>query len=191
MMVYNKADKVKEYFLPKILERSYIDSLVVSALQPQDMRRLRGGDLCLFREGHDGARSGRALSGRLVAVSNLRVFQGLEKRNTSRKVPVFTIRIDLATTANWLKLTEKAATQLAPRGHALKITLQKAPWAEPEAPSPFHRGSRDAGAWPASRSRERGENSRPRFGEPTFLSPRSAIASTKISFRPRTGSSAS
>lgn len=41
LLVFNKADLVKEIFLPKILERKYIDSLVVSSLNPEDMKRLR------------------------------------------------------------------------------------------------------------------------------------------------------
>ncbi len=40
-LVFNKADLVSEVFLPKIIERSYIDSAVVSAHRPQDMKRLR------------------------------------------------------------------------------------------------------------------------------------------------------
>lgn len=41
LLVFNKADLVKEFYLPKLLERSYIDSLVVSAVRPDDMTRLR------------------------------------------------------------------------------------------------------------------------------------------------------
>jgi GTPase len=41
MLVFNKADLVKEVFLPRILERSYINSAVVSAFRPADMKRLR------------------------------------------------------------------------------------------------------------------------------------------------------
>jgi GTPase len=40
-LVFNKADLLKEPFLPKILKRKYIDSLVVSSFNPEDMRRLR------------------------------------------------------------------------------------------------------------------------------------------------------
>jgi len=40
-LVFNKADCLEGVFLPKILARRYIDSLVVSALSPDDMRRLR------------------------------------------------------------------------------------------------------------------------------------------------------
>jgi GTP-binding protein HflX len=40
-LVFNKADLLKEPFLPKILTRKYIDSLVVSSFNPHDMRRLR------------------------------------------------------------------------------------------------------------------------------------------------------
>ena len=41
LLVFNKADLVKEFFLPKLLERSYIDSVVVSSFRPDDMVRLR------------------------------------------------------------------------------------------------------------------------------------------------------
>jgi GTPase len=41
VMAFNKADLVKEVFLPKLLERRYIDGLVVSAHNPADMKRLR------------------------------------------------------------------------------------------------------------------------------------------------------
>jgi GTPase len=41
LLVFNKADLVKEYFLPKILERSYIGSVVVSSFRPADMIRTR------------------------------------------------------------------------------------------------------------------------------------------------------
>lgn len=40
-LVFNKADLVKEFYLPKLLERRYTDSLVVSAHRPEDMKRLR------------------------------------------------------------------------------------------------------------------------------------------------------
>lgn len=41
MLIFNKADLLEEVFLPKILERKYIDSLVVSSFNPEDMVRLR------------------------------------------------------------------------------------------------------------------------------------------------------
>lgn len=43
MLIFNKADLLKEVYLPKILERRYIDSLVVSAFKAEDMKRLRDG----------------------------------------------------------------------------------------------------------------------------------------------------
>lgn len=42
LLVFNKADLVKEVLLPKLLERSYIGSVVVSSFRPADMVRLRG-----------------------------------------------------------------------------------------------------------------------------------------------------
>ncbi len=41
MLVFNKSDLVKEFYLPRLLERSHVDSLVVSANKPEDMKRLR------------------------------------------------------------------------------------------------------------------------------------------------------
>ncbi|MBI4405287.1 MAG: GTPase HflX [Deltaproteobacteria bacterium] len=41
ILVFNKADLVKEFFLPKLLERRYVDSQVVSAYRSEDMKRLR------------------------------------------------------------------------------------------------------------------------------------------------------
>jgi GTP-binding protein HflX len=40
-LVFNKSDLVRDFFLPKIVERRYIDAVVVSALKSDDMRRLR------------------------------------------------------------------------------------------------------------------------------------------------------
>ena len=40
-LVFNKSDLVTNVLLPKIVERKYIDSLVVSAFEPNDMVRLR------------------------------------------------------------------------------------------------------------------------------------------------------
>ncbi|MBI1861786.1 MAG: GTPase HflX [Deltaproteobacteria bacterium] len=40
-LVFNKADRVKDVLLPKIVERKYIDSLAVSAYSPADMQKLR------------------------------------------------------------------------------------------------------------------------------------------------------
>jgi GTPase len=41
LLVFNKADLVEEIFLPKLLERSHIGSVVVSAFKPSDMIRTR------------------------------------------------------------------------------------------------------------------------------------------------------
>ena len=106
MLVFNKADKVKEYFLPKILERSYIDSLVVSALQPQDMRRLREAIYAYFE---------RDMMELEVIVpyqdawlhSQIHEYSKVLKKEYLEEGARFTIRI-MRTTANWLKLTEKA-----------------------------------------------------------------------------------
>lgn len=40
-LVFNKSDQVSEGYLPKIVSRRYVDSMVVSAQNPDDMVRLR------------------------------------------------------------------------------------------------------------------------------------------------------
>lgn len=50
LLVFNKADMVKEVFLPKILERSYIGSVVVSAFRPDDMVRTRNAIYDFFEQ---------------------------------------------------------------------------------------------------------------------------------------------
>ncbi len=50
LLVFNKADLVKEVFMPKILERSYIGSVVVSAFRPEDMLRCRNAIYDFFEQ---------------------------------------------------------------------------------------------------------------------------------------------
>jgi len=50
LLAFNKADLVKEFFLPKLLERRYVDSLVVSAHRPEDMKRLREAIYSFFEK---------------------------------------------------------------------------------------------------------------------------------------------
>jgi len=50
LLVFNKADMVKEVFLPKLLERSHIGSVVVSAFRPPDMIRLRNAIYDFFEQ---------------------------------------------------------------------------------------------------------------------------------------------
>lgn len=48
MLVFNKSDMVTNFLLPKLLERRYIDCVVVSALNPSDMARLRQSIYAFF-----------------------------------------------------------------------------------------------------------------------------------------------
>ncbi len=50
LFVFNKADLVKEVFLPKLLERSHVGSVVVSALRPEDMMRTRNAIYDFFEQ---------------------------------------------------------------------------------------------------------------------------------------------
>ncbi len=50
LLVFNKADLVKEFYLPKLMERSYIGSVVVSALKPEDMMRTRNAIYDFFEQ---------------------------------------------------------------------------------------------------------------------------------------------
>jgi GTPase len=50
LLVFNKADLVKEFFLPKLMERSYIGSVVVSSFRPEDMMRTRNAIYDFFEQ---------------------------------------------------------------------------------------------------------------------------------------------
>jgi GTP-binding protein HflX len=50
LLAFNKADLVREVFLPKLLERRYIDSIAVSAHRPEDMTRLRNAIYAFFEK---------------------------------------------------------------------------------------------------------------------------------------------
>jgi GTP-binding protein HflX len=107
MMVFNKADRLKEVFLPRILERSYIDSLVVSAFRPEDMRRLRDAIYAYFE---------RDMVELEVVVpyqntwlqSQIYEYSKVLKKDYLEEGARFKIRI-MKSTANWLKLESSAA----------------------------------------------------------------------------------
>ncbi len=105
MLVFNKADLVKEFFLPKLLERRYIDSLVVSAMRPDDMRRLRESIFNYFE---------RDMVDLEVLVpyretwlqSQIHEFSKVLEKEYLEEGARFRIRI-MKSTASWLKLEEK------------------------------------------------------------------------------------
>ena len=106
MLVFNKADLVKEFFLPKILERKYIDSLVVSSLNPEDMKRLRSAVFSYFE---------RDMIELEVVVSyhntwlqsQIHEYSKVLEKEYLEEGAKFKIRI-MRSTANWLKLTEES-----------------------------------------------------------------------------------
>jgi GTP-binding protein HflX len=105
-LVFNKADRVKQVLLPKILERRYVDSLVVSATRPEDMRRLREAIYAYFE---------RDMVDLAVTVPYAETWLQSQIHEYARVIKTefldagakFRIRI-LRSTANWLRLYEKA-----------------------------------------------------------------------------------
>lgn len=105
MLVFNKADLVKEVYLPRILERSYIDSLVVSANRPPDMKRLREAIYNFFE---------RDMLELEVIVpyqdtylqSQIHEFSKVLAKEYLEEGAKFKIRI-MRADANWLKLLDK------------------------------------------------------------------------------------
>ncbi len=103
-LVFNKADLVKEIFLPKILERRYIDSVVVSAFREEDMRRLRERIFEYFE---------RDMMDLEVTIpytdtwlqSQIYEHSKVVKKEYLEEGAKFNIRI-MRSTANWLKLTK-------------------------------------------------------------------------------------
>ncbi len=109
LLVFNKADLVKEYFLPRILERSYIDSLVVSAFNPADAKRLRDGIFAYFE---------RDMVELEVTVpyqdtwlqSQLHEHAKVLKTDYLDGAAKFHVRI-MKSTANWLRLSERGLSR--------------------------------------------------------------------------------
>lgn len=105
MLAFNKSDMVKEVFLPKLLERSYVDSLVVSAFVPEDMKRLRDAIYTYFE---------RDMVDMEVVISyqdtwlqsQIHEYSKVIKKDYLEEGARFKIRI-MRSAANWLKLTEK------------------------------------------------------------------------------------
>lgn len=106
MLVFNKADKLKEVFLPKVLERKYVDSLVVSCFRPEDMKRLRDAIYAYFE---------RDMVEIEVLIpyqdtwlqSQIHEFSKVLKKDYLEDGARFKIRI-MKSTANWLKLHTRA-----------------------------------------------------------------------------------
>lgn len=107
LLVFNKADLVKEFFLPKILERRYLDSHVVSAHRPEDVTRLRDAIYAYFE---------REMLELEVIVSyqdtwlqsQIHEYSKVIEKDYLEEGARFKIRI-MRSDAKWLKLFEKGS----------------------------------------------------------------------------------
>ena len=105
MLAFNKADLLQEVFLPKILERRYVDSLVVSALRPNDMKRLRDAIYSYFER--DMVEMEVTISYKDTWLqSQIHEHSKVLKKDYLENGARFKIRI-MRSAANWLKLHEK------------------------------------------------------------------------------------
>jgi GTPase len=106
LLVFNKADLVQEFFLPKLLERRYIDSLAVSAHRSEDMKRLRDTVYAFFE---------RDMLEMEVVVSyqdtwlqsQIHEYSKVLEKQYLEEGARFRIRI-MRSDANWLRLFERA-----------------------------------------------------------------------------------
>ncbi|NBX75577.1 MAG: GTPase HflX [Proteobacteria bacterium] len=104
-LVFNKADLVKEIFLPKILERKYIDCVSVSAFRPADMRRLRESIFGYFERDMMDLELTVPYSDTWLQ-SQIHEFSKVIKKDYLEEGAHFHIRV-MRSTANWLGLLEK------------------------------------------------------------------------------------
>lgn len=109
MLVFNKADLVKEFFLPKLLERRYIDSLVVSALRADDMKRLRDHIYEYFER--DMVEMEVVVPYRDTWLqSQIHEYSKVLKKDYLEEGARFKIRI-MRSAASWLKLEDKSPVE--------------------------------------------------------------------------------
>jgi GTP-binding protein HflX len=108
MLVFNKLDLVKEVFLPKLLERRYIDSCAVSAHSAPDAKKLRDLLYAFFERD--------MLELEIVIPyqdtwlqSQIHEYSKVLKKEYLDEGAKFHIRI-MRSDANWLNLMEKAIT---------------------------------------------------------------------------------
>jgi len=104
-LVFNKADLVKEIFLPKILERKYIDCVSVSAFRPADMRRLRESIFGYFERDMMDIELTVPYSDTWLQ-SQIHEFSKVIKKDYREEGAHFHIRV-MRSTANWLGLLDK------------------------------------------------------------------------------------
>lgn len=108
-LVFNKADLVQEVFLPKILERKYIDSLVVSALRPADMKRLREAIYQYFERDMIDVEVIVPYQNTWLQ-SQLHEFSKVLKKEYLDEGAKFQVRI-MKSTSDWLKLFESPSAK--------------------------------------------------------------------------------
>lgn len=104
-LVFNKADLVKEVFLPKILERKYIDCVSVSAFRSFDMKRLRDAIFGYFERDMMDIELTVPYSDTWLQ-SQLHEFSKVIKKEYLEEGAHFHIRV-MRSTANWLGLLDK------------------------------------------------------------------------------------
>jgi GTP-binding protein HflX len=108
ILVFNKADLVKEVFLPQILQRKYVDSVVVSALRPSDMKRLRTSIYNYFEKDMLELEVLVPYKDTWLQ-SQIHEFSKVIKKDYLDEGALFKIRI-LRTDASWLRLINDAKT---------------------------------------------------------------------------------
>ncbi len=106
VLVFNKADLVKEVYLPKILERRYFDSAVVSSFNPKDMKRLRDLIYGFFERGMIDLEVTIPYSNTYLQ-SQIHEYSKVLKKEYMEEGTRFQIRI-MKASADWLKLMESA-----------------------------------------------------------------------------------
>lgn len=114
-LVFNKADLVKEIFLPKILERKYIDCVSVSAFRPADMRRLRESIFGYFERDMMDIELTVPYSDTWLQ-SQIHEFSKVIKKDYLEEGAHFHIRV-MRSTANWLGLLEKPGVTIKVNNH--------------------------------------------------------------------------
>lgn len=111
-LVFNKADLVKEVFLPKILERKYIDCIAVSALRAPDMRRLREAIFSYFERDMMEIEITVPYSDTWLQ-SQIHEYSKVLKKDYLEDGARFEIRV-MRSTASWLGLLEKPGVVIKP-----------------------------------------------------------------------------
>lgn len=104
-LVFNKADLVVEKYRPKIVARKYIDSLVVSAFNEEDMRRLREAIFNYFEKDMMDLEIVVPYTDTLLQ-SQIHEYSKVIKKEYLEEGARFQIRI-MKATASWLKLIKR------------------------------------------------------------------------------------